>query len=65
MARKRSTRHKLEAAVARINARLGRQTVTRGRSPPILDTPTSRTISVPHIPTGFPDLDDALCTGGN
>jgi recombination protein RecA len=64
MARKRSKRHKLEAAVARINARFGRQTVTRGRPPPILDAPTSRAISVPHIPTGFPDLDDALCIGG-
>jgi recombination protein RecA len=80
MARKRSKRHKLEAAVARINARLGRQAVTRGRPPVLLDTsptgrspasrlptsrsPTGRSGAVTHISTGFADLDNALCMGG-
>jgi recombination protein RecA len=60
MARKSTRKRKLEAAVARIHARFGPGSLTRGLRPDVLNTP----VSIPHIPTGFADLDRALCMGG-
>jgi recombination protein RecA len=58
--KKRSRQTKLEMAVAQVHRRFGPQSLIRGRSRPALDAPPY----VPHIPTGFPALDDALGIGG-
>ena len=60
MARKSTRKRKLEATVARIHARFGPGSLTRGRPPAILNAP----LAIPHIPTGFADLDRALRMGG-
>ena len=65
MVRKSTQKRKLEATVARIHARFGPRSLTRGSLPVILGAPpTGRQVAVPHIPTGFSDLDDALRIGG-
>jgi recombination protein RecA len=65
MARKSAKQHKLETAVARIHARFGSRSLTRGLLPAALEAPLAGgTPVIPHIPTGFPELDDALCIGG-
>jgi recombination protein RecA len=71
MVRKSTRKRKLEATVARIHARFGPGSLTRGKPPAILDArrpvgqlPASRPVAVPHIPTGFSDLDHALRIGG-
>jgi recombination protein RecA len=52
---------KLDAAVARIQARFGSRALTRGQPPALLaDRPADR----PHISTGFAELDDLLGIGG-
>jgi recombination protein RecA len=76
MARKKS--RKLDATVARIQARFGPRALTRGAAPGILGPTTGRQtagwqtagqqtvgrLSVPHIPTGYPELDALLEIGG-
>jgi recombination protein RecA len=64
MARKSAKSQKLETAVARIQARFGSRSLTRGRPPPGEMLPAGRSPVVPHIPTGFPELDAALGIGG-
>jgi recombination protein RecA len=67
MARKRAKKRKLEATVARIHARFGPRSLTRGRLPastPTSRLPTSRSGAAPHISTGFPKLDALLGIGG-
>ncbi len=59
MGKRRARQTKLELTVARIHHRFGPQSLVKGKSPAILDAPT-----VPHIPTGFVQLDDALGIGG-
>jgi recombination protein RecA len=51
---------RLEIAVAHINRRFGPHSLIKGRRTDALSTPQD----VPHISTGFPDLDRALGTGG-
>ena len=71
MARKRAKKRKLEATVARIHARFGPQSLTRGKPStafdrlPVGSPPTgSPPVAVPHISTGFPKLDALLDIGG-
>jgi recombination protein RecA len=64
MARKSAKKRTLEAAVARIQARFGPRSLTRGQPPAILEPPSSGRAAIPHIPTGFPDLDKILRIGG-
>ena len=60
MGKKRARQEKLEQAVALIQRRFGPRALVRGRP--------SRTVeasgAIPHIPTGFPALDQALGVGG-
>jgi recombination protein RecA len=62
MGKKRAKRQKLEAAVTLIHRRFGPHSLVRGRVP-TADPATPRA-RVPHIPTGFPALDQALGIGG-
>jgi recombination protein RecA len=62
MGKKRAKRQKLEAAVTLIHRRFGPRSLVKGRVPTAdAATPCAR---VPHIPTGFPILDQALGIGG-
>lgn len=65
MARKSAKKRKLEAAVARIHAQFGPRSLTRGQTPAILGTPSDDgPAAIPHISTGFPELDATLRIGG-
>jgi len=57
-------KQKLEATVARIQARFGPRALSRGRSPVVLHQPAVGRAAVPHIPTGYPELDALLEIGG-
>jgi len=62
MARK----NKLDATVARIQARFGPRALTRGTPPAVAGAYTGHgwRVSVPHISTGYPELDALLEIGG-
>lgn len=60
MSKRRSRQSKLEMTVTQIHQRFGPQALVKGRPAPALDTPAI----YPHIPTGFPALDDVLGIGG-
>lgn len=60
MGKKRRRQAKLEMTVAAIHRRFGPRALFRGQS----QTTSDDTIVVPHIPTGFPSLDELLGIGG-
>ncbi len=60
MGKKRAKKQKLEMAVAHIHRRFGPRSLVKGRLP-VADSAVS---PIPHIPTGFPRLDQALGIGG-
>jgi recombination protein RecA len=60
MGKKRAKKQKLEMAVAHIQHRFGHRSLIKGRLP----TVASAVSPVPHISTGFPQLDRALNIGG-
>ena len=56
MGKKRARKRKLEMAVTHIHRRFGPRSLVKGRLPAV----ASAISSVPHIPTGFSQLDHAL-----
>lgn len=60
MTKKRAKKRKLELAVAYIQRRFGPRSLVKGRLPEEATAPST----IPHIPTGFPALDQALGVGG-
>ena len=60
MGKKRAKKQKLEMAVAHIQHRFGHRSLVKGRLPAV----ASAVSPVPHISTGFPQLDRALNIGG-
>ncbi|MBC8449521.1 MAG: hypothetical protein H8D78_17380 [Chloroflexi bacterium] len=60
MSKRGNKRRRLEAAIARIHRRYGSQALVKGTPP----TAVGRTGAIPHIPTGFSALDEALGVGG-
>jgi len=60
MNKKRNNQRRLEATIARIQHRHGSQALVKGKPPTAIGTATA----IPHIPTGFPALDEALSIGG-
>jgi len=60
VSKKRSKRHCLESTIAHIHHRHGSQSLVKGKPPTTIGT----TAGIPHIPTGFPTLDEALDIGG-
>ena len=60
MSKRGNKRRRLEAAIARIHRRYGSQSLVKGQPP----TTVGRTTAIPHIPTGFQPLDEALGIGG-
>jgi recombination protein RecA len=58
--KKRAKKQKLEMAVALIHRRFGPRSLVKGRLPTVASTNPI----IPHIPTGFPPLDQALGIGG-
>jgi len=62
MGKKKARKQKLEMAVALIHRRFGSRSLVKGRLPTATGAPAAA--GVPHIPTGFPALDQALGIGG-
>lgn len=62
MGKKKARKQKLEMAVALIHRRFGSRSLVKGRLPTAIGAPAAA--GVPHIPTGFPALDQALGIGG-
>ena len=60
MSKRGNKRRRLEAAIARIHRRYGSQSLVKGQPP----TAVGRVEAIPHIPTSFPPLDEALGIGG-
>jgi recombination protein RecA len=60
MPKKRKRQRQLDMAVAAIRLRYGPQALVKGKPP----AATGGVVAVPHIPTGFPPLDQALGIGG-
>jgi recombination protein RecA len=60
VSKRHSKRHRLEATIARIHHRHGSQSLVRGQPP----TAIGARFGIPHIPTSFPTLDEALGIGG-
>jgi recombination protein RecA len=58
MGNERRRNHQLDMAVATVQRRYGPWTLVKGGAPELGQS------AVPHIPTGFPDLDRALAIGG-
>jgi recombination protein RecA len=68
MGKKKARKQKLEMAVAHIHRRFGPRSLVRGQLPTAASAPSPALSKakgrVPHIPTGFPALDQALGIGG-
>ena len=60
MSKKRNKQRRLEATIAHIQHRHGSQALVKGKPPTAIGTAAA----IPHIPTGFPALDEALSIGG-
>ncbi len=60
----RRRKRQLDAAVAAIQGRYGPWTLVKGGRAAVRSTGPGAVVSVPHVPTGFPELDRVLSIGG-